>query len=321
MPALAFSKWSSGGNTTLFLHVADGTPAQLSALAQRALCQAWLGAEQAGCVSLEQRSLQMAGGEFCVNACRALGALLAHARLTHPGGGADDATMAVSPRAASARVRVSGWPGAVVVDARPRPALRGAAPIPAQAPAWEVSARLRLEPCAPAPARPQAAGSPVGGTAPCLLVRLPGITHLLLPPDAPGLPPCDRPETDAALARRLDDAAALITAYGLEGEAAAGVIWWRMNADGAQMFPVVRVRDAGTLMAESACGSGALALALELERRTGRHDVCLRQPSASSLHVRLGAPDADGSREALVDGPVRLLASGTLWLEDDDADG
>lgn len=320
MPALAFSKWSSGGNTTLFLHVAGGTPLQLRALAQSALRQAWLGAEQAGCVSLEQRSLQMAGGEFCVNACRALGALLAHARLTHPGGGGDDATMAVGSCAANARVRVSGWPGAVVVDARPRTTQHTAASIPTQAPAWEVSARLRLASCAPILGRPQPAGSPEAGPAPCMVVRLPGITHLLLPPDAPGLPPCDRPETGAALARRLDDAAALISAYGFEDEAAAGVIWWRLNADGAQMFPVVRVRDAGTLMAESACGSGALALALELERRTGRHDVCLRQPSASSLHVRLGAPDADGSREALVDGPVRLLASGTLWLEDDDAD-
>ncbi|MDE5879000.1 MAG: hypothetical protein K2G99_03095, partial [Desulfovibrio sp.] len=156
MPALTFSKWSSGGNTTLFLHDTDGSPQEQAALARAVLDPALLGAEQAGCVDLAARRLRMAGGEFCVNASRALGALLA---------------LTASPAGAMplrTTVGVSGWEGPVEL------AVRGVAPH------WEVAARLALPPQV-APETHAAAR----------LVRLPGISHLLVRLDAAEAPPSD----------------------------------------------------------------------------------------------------------------------------------
>ncbi|MBD5626163.1 MAG: hypothetical protein HDQ90_01450 [Desulfovibrio sp.] len=272
MPALTFSKWSCGGNTTLFLHDAGASPREQAAWARAVLDPEVLGAEQAGSVSLAGRSLRMAGGEFCVNASRAFGALLA---------------LCAAPKGGEWRgeIRVSGWEGPVALS------VSGAEP------RWEVSARLEL----PAATRPE---RHAGG----IVVHLPGISHLLLPLDeatgAPDLP---------ARARST------LSAAGLLGEAAAGVIWWQPTPEGARMVPVVHVRDAGTLMAEQACGSGALALALALAESRGLAHCRLRQPSGSVLEVRLEAPTPAGSITAEISGPVTLLARGRVWL--DGADG
>ena len=269
MPQLTFSKWSSGGNTTLFLHARDAGPCEQWARA--VLDPPVLGAEQAGCVSLAGRRLRMAGGEFCVNASRAFGALLA---------------LGAAPAGGEWRgdIRVSGWEGPVDLT------VRGAVP------RWEVAARLEL-PAGTGPA------DHAGGR----LVRLPGISHLLLP----------LPE-DAAPDGLLVRAREVLEGAGLLAEAAAGVIWWQPTAAGARMLPVVHVRDAGTLVAENACGSGALALALELSRRTGSTCCELAQPSGSALEVRL-APSCDGRVSAEISGPVTLIARGRVWL--DAADG
>lgn len=272
MPVLTFSKWSSGGNTTIFLHDAGGSPHRQAALARAALDPGLLGAEQAGTVSLAGRSLRMAGGEFCVNASRAFGALLALRAPARQG-------------LFETEVRVSGWEGPVALTVR------------GTAPRWEVSARLALPPWT-APRRCAALG------AEARLVRLPGISHLLLPLD--GAPP-PRDLTGAARAA--------LEAAGLLGEPAAGAVWWQPAAGGAAMTPVVHVRDAGTIVAENACGSGALALALELARRHGRRECDLAQPSGSLLRVRVAPPDAAGRVEAGITGPVTLLARGRLWLD------
>ncbi|MBD5538886.1 MAG: hypothetical protein HDQ94_02665 [Desulfovibrio sp.] len=270
MPALTFSKWSSGGNTTIFLHDADAPARTRAACARAVLSPHVLGAEQAGAVSLARRSLHMAGGEFCVNASRAFGALLAL------DGGAG---------CLEEEIRVSGWDGPV------RLRVRGSAPL------WQVAARLTLPPgTRPGPAPGLAAGA--------RLVRLPGISHLLQPPGEQ--PP---PESLLVCAR------AALEAAGLLDEAAAGVIWWRPAGPAVAMTPVVHVRDAGSLVAENACGSGALALALELASRHGLREYALAQPSGSLLQVRVSAPDAGGLVEAEIDGPVTLVARGRVWLD------
>ena len=79
MPVLTFSKWSPGGNTTLLFPDSGQRPAEQARLAALALDPAMLGGEQAGFVQLAQGKLRMAGGEFCVNASRAVGAMLAYA--------------------------------------------------------------------------------------------------------------------------------------------------------------------------------------------------------------------------------------------------
>ncbi|MDE7242029.1 hypothetical protein [Desulfovibrio sp.] len=276
MPALTFSKWSSGGNTTIFLHDADARPGRQAAFARAVLSPDILGAEQAGTVSLARRSLTMAGGEFCVNASRAFGALLA---LSAPARGE-----------MRQEVRVSGWRGPVALT------VRGAAP------RWQVAARLTL---APETGPERIPGLPAGAR----LVRLPGISHLLLPLE------------DAQLPQDLTGSArALLGQAHLLGEAAAGVIWWRPHETGFAMTPVVHVRDARSLVAENACGSGALALALELSARHGLRECRLTQPSGSLLQVRVGEPGADGRVMADIDGPVTLIARGRVWLDAADAE-
>lgn len=270
MPELTFSKWSSGGNTTIFLHDAELAPQREAGCARAVLSPHILGAEQAGTVSLSRRSLRMAGGEFCVNASRAFGALLA---------------LAAGKDMTREEIRVSGWNGPVVLT------VRGAVP------RWQVAARLWLPPGT----HPQTGGGLPAGAR---LVRLPGISHLLLPLDDAAPPPDPLGSARAALATAR-----------LLGEQAAGVVWWRPEGAGFAMTPVVHVRDARTLVAENACGSGALALALELAARSGVRECEIAQPSGSFLHVSVGAPDTRGRVPADIEGPVTLLARGRVWVD------
>lgn len=76
MPHLPFYKFSPGGNDTVFLLARTPNPPLRAQLCKQALSASGVGGEQAGFVDPELRLLTMAGGEFCVNACRALGALL-----------------------------------------------------------------------------------------------------------------------------------------------------------------------------------------------------------------------------------------------------
>lgn len=134
MAIARFSKFSPGGNDTVFLH---GPGSATKALAI-------LGGEQAGFVDPGARRLEMAAGEFCVNASRAFGALLDL-----------DQGKAAAP-ARHYRIRVSGWESPLELE------------VTGEMPEWQVSAHLDLPPCAP-----QSLDSRHS------LARLPGISHLL----------------------------------------------------------------------------------------------------------------------------------------------
>ena len=289
MPALIFSKWSPGGNTTLLFPDSGQRPAEQARLAALALDPAMLGGEQAGFVHLAQGKLRMAGGEFCVNASRAVGALLAYtAQSTNPeqavleglGPGAAQ-TACAAPAEYPERhdeIQVSGWHSPV------RLRTRGTAPL------WQVEALLRLPACS---ITTVAEGAQ--------LVRLPGICHLLL-----GGPAHPLPDDYYAVAAQLRQR------HNLENEPAAGVIWWRECQGQLDMLPLVHVRDADTTFLENACGSGALALALRLARSGTRRTFSIMQPGGSALDVRLFTEN--GADMAGVDGPVALVARGKIWL-------
>lgn len=70
-----FYKFSPGGNTTVFLR-GPCPDKDKSYYCREAISESGLSAEQAAWVNLEKNFFEMAGGEFCVNACRAFGALL-----------------------------------------------------------------------------------------------------------------------------------------------------------------------------------------------------------------------------------------------------
>lgn len=281
MGALSFTKWSPSGYTTL-LFPADAVPgAQQAATAAQALMPHLLGGEQAGFCQLRERRLRMAGGEFCVNATRAFGALLAleEARTARQEGGRHDAMQKYA-----FSVQVSGWQGPVGVR------VRGGLP------EWQVAADLELPAC------------PVQQPAPGVtLVRLPGIAHLLL--DERHVFPEDFLAASALLRRE----------YELAALPASGVVWWRQVQHQLEMFPVVHVRDAGTTCLENACGSGALALGLRLCPAGARRVFTILQPGGEPLTVTVDRQD--GAMQATVEGPVRLVAEGRLWLPEGAAAG
>ena len=62
MPALTFSKWSPGGNTTLFFPAEGKSAPEQARLARLALDPQHLGGEQAGFVDPREQRLRMAGG-------------------------------------------------------------------------------------------------------------------------------------------------------------------------------------------------------------------------------------------------------------------
>ncbi len=256
-----YSKWDPCGNTTLFLHEEEKMPAELVACA---LGRDQLDCEQAGYVDTRRQSLRMAGGEFCVNATRALGALLA-AHAARAGRPTDHFT-----------VTVSGWPGEIELF------------VAGGAPSWRVTAALAFM---PSPSRLLEQG--------ISLVRLPGISHLLVGPDA-------FPKQG-----HVQKAQALLSKYGLLDEPAAGVIWWEAGAsDGLRILPVVHVREVGTLFEETSCGSGSLALAC-LVRELGMAEMCrVAQPGGDSLDVHF--TQSDGRELALVGGRVGFVEQG-VW--------
>lgn len=260
MGAWSYSKWDPSGNTTLFFAREEKVP---RGIIRRALEPSGLCAEQAGFADLAARTLDMAGGEFCVNAARSFGACLASA--LDPEGGEN---------ALSLEARVSGWPGPVVLE------VRGKKPL------WSVTAKLSLPDC---PQEDLAGGR---------LVRLPGISHLLLSEER-----FPMPADKKAAAMRL------LAETGLSEEPAAGIVWWRRGRHGLQIWPVVFVRDLETLYEETACGSGTLALALARHVASGEDEFSVRQPGGDSLSVRF-------LREkglcALVGGSVRLVSEG-IW--------
>lgn len=290
MPVLTFSKWSPGGNTTLLFPDSGQRPAEQARLAALALDPAMLGGEQAGFVHLAQGRLRMAGGEFCVNASRAVGALLAYtAQGISPEQGvleglaqpACDAAAEAAER--TDEIQVSGWNSPV------RLRTRGAAPL------WQVEALLRLPTCSITTVEQGAH-----------LVRLPGICHLLL-----GGPTHTLPDDCYAVAAQMRQR------HNLESEPAVGVIWWRECQGQLDMLPLVHVRDADTTFLENACGSGALALALLLARSGTRRAFSIMQPGGSALDVRLFTEN--GAEMAGVDGPVALVARGKVWLPESEA--
>jgi hypothetical protein len=99
--------------------------------------------------------------------------------------------------------------------------------------------------------------------------------------------------------------------YGLNGEEAVGVVWHEPAKDGnaRRIHPAVWVRETDSLIMETACGSGSLALALLLRKRSGKNSFTVRQSSGQNLEVRF---EAD---LAWIDGPVLLTAEGSAYID------
>lgn len=275
MPSLAFSKWSPGGNITIFLPLDERLRHARASLAQHALAGDMLGGEQAGFVDVAGHRLHMAGGEFCCNATRAFGALLALE------GEAPDGR---------AHVQSSGWPSPVELD------IMGAVP------SYTVAATLDLP--SSVVAREVDRGM--------ALVRLPGIDHILLDATCHREPVATSPAEASALVGRLAAGLGLGTAPCVGAIWWRNVGRGPISGKDAHlaMRPLVHVRAVNTTFFESSCGSGALALALWLAGQ-GVGSFCIDQPSGQPLFVDI----VHSGTRARVSGPVTLLARGQAWLD------
>lgn len=293
--ALRFHKFSPGGNTTIL--VTDPVPAPLrAAVAAELMGEDHVHAEQVGFVTLAgpRPRIDMMGGEFCGNACRSLAALLALKRVLHAGpGGLMSGEIESSGVSGVLPVRVVHTPhGPDAAVRMPLPPAAGNAD-----PAHGASPR-GAQPAPPRLALPVADG--------LVLVRLPGIVHLLLDASVHPFPDDWR-----------DHARTLITRHGLDDEPAAGCIWCHGTLAAPAITPVVRVRDTGSIILESACGSGSLAYGLHrADMAEGEISLAVRQPSGATIRVSVSRRDGV-TPEAWIGGTVRHVASGTAYLHGD----
>lgn len=279
-----FWKITPSGNPTLLLRAEDVAVNRRVEVAQRILSPLHLGGEQAGFVRLrpqwgeEKPRLDMMGGEFCLNATRAFGALLAWQGL-----------LPLETRNGAnyrGKVEVSGASDPIVVEVL----------LPheesAHCYAWASLNFATL----PSVERDQ------DGLA---LVRLPGICHIIL--ENRDIP------SDTALAVTC---AQLRQRFGLNNEEAVGCMWLKHGAecvDGPVLHPAVWVRAMEDICLESACGSGTLACALVLAQRMEGMNFRIQQPSGDVLQVEIHHDAQDFI--VRVGGPVRLVAQGEVMVE------
>ena len=291
---LPFYKLSPGGNPTILVHdnaLLSDTPGTRAAIAGELMDPDHLGAEQVGFLDTSGTLPRMAmmGGEFCVNATRSAAlvfALLDLLPLVSREPEAWEGDMTTSGVDGVVRVRVT----ALAADSALSPAMARDVAVAFPLPVPESGVSGLVRDCGPGEA----------------LVRLPGITHLLLHTTRHPLP--ENPLA-AAAAKRAE--------HGLDAEEAAGVIWHSPCADASgtrRILPVVRVRETDSSIVETACGSGSLALALLLAQNGG-NTFPVRQPSGHDITIRLEPPAASGGPAlARVSGTVLLRAQGTAWV-------
>lgn len=263
---IKFYKVSPGGNTTILLDATGLEPDLRPALANTAMNPLHLSAEQVGFIDWPDKitkantpgktkksvhpaslklekpkknntsfatvtgflpNLNMMGGEFCANACRSYAAVLAlEADKPFP------------------------WRGEISSSGIKNPVS-----------CFVQECNGQLDSAITVPLFNQVSIEPFEGGA---LVRLPGITHILLPGNN---------EQHVEMLQDLKTCANnWKRKFNLINEPAVGCIWFDLTKAGASMLPLVWVRDTDSYCLETACGSGAMALGLYM-------GTALNQPS------------------------------------------
>lgn len=128
------------------------------------------------------------------------------------------------------------------------------------------------------------------------LVRLAGITHLVVP-------------VTTKPTNLKEQALALIEQYQVDDPDCVGVIFvdYQLNA----IYPVVLVKAVHTLFAETACGSGTVAVSLVTAFKNHRDSALrLKQPSGEYITAKVNA----AMTEANIVGSVTVLGRYTLTI-------
>ena len=285
MRELPFVKSSPCGNLTILIRNTSLSSAQRATVAAEMVAPDHLAAEQVGFVDTHGTvpRLDMMGGEFCLNATRSFATLLYTEGRLNP--------LEARPEWFGGTVSVSGLNFPVEVMVHPLDGLC----------CYEAGVKLD-DPKAPF-VQEVAAG--------LFRVDVPGITHLVIDASRYTVPVHWKEETTALLER-----------FDLLGADAAGCIWLHgmsVLSDTAlsprAITPFVRVRATETIFAETACGSGTLAAALVCSLVQGKaQSLSFRQPGGAELTVRPAVSRFPKGWAVWVEGQVRTLAQGTVFV-------
>lgn len=236
--------------------------------------------------------LEMSGGEFCINASLALAAQIAAdytERKLAPVAKFDKAALALD-NSLTFTVEISGTDQ--LISAHVGRGVEGA---------WMTSVLLPLTDRVR-----QYEGSVfiAGADLPVKVVELEGISHFLVAGQRLSREQLAMPRTE--MLREL------IAAFGVAHHAAVGLMVYQDVNNDALIDPLVWVRDVDTYVAESACGSGSLALALMKAKEAGTpaFSFLVEQPSGENLQVMI-------SRLGGSEGPLFALVEGIVYTHGD----
>jgi diaminopimelate epimerase len=132
------------------------------------------------------------------------------------------------------------------------------------------------------------------------IIDLEGISHVLINHEPP--------------AEIMYDAKRIIDELGLNILESAGVIYFKNYKDGIYITPVVWVRETGTLITETACGSGTISIALAQAMSSPKDeivDIPVYQPSGKIIHATVQIKGGMITK-AFIEGPVEILEEGEL---------
>lgn len=334
MLALKFYKMRPGGNVTILIEDQGFNQAERSRISAQLMDSQHLYAEQVGFIDFAKPAvtgaavdryprLEMMGGEFCGNACRSFGALLAFndqlerrscqkqngqaslhgyissSGLTQPVELRASLALVPDARTTSGAAEEQVFSGKVNLADRPISAKVGVG-VPLSNAESACTEIVELVPGAH-------------------LIHLSGISHLLL---------------DKRLHHERGDLLLQATQwrarFSLSVHDAVGVIWY--DRQRPAITPVVWVKAMRSAHLESACGSGSLALALLLQRLragTGAEaalpavcgllgdvqalQVAVMQPSGNYIEISLPADLTQSP--AWMDGPVDMIATGEVFVD------
>ncbi len=279
MYSLPFYKINPSGNMTLLFEGLDYTKAEQCLFATQGLIN--LGGEQAGFIDIAKGILHMAGGEFCINATRSLGLLMARAAGWH------------SPHLDfECMIKVSGFNEPLFLQAR---LIDGNTHI------YNIALTVPLD------SKPAMRKLDKG----IYIVSLPGISHVLIHE-------LHHPFSASTWDK---DSAHIRKKYDLEQENAVGCIWWHEAQKQEHecqdmpyplhMHPIVWVKEPRALHYENSCGSGTLVLGLWHYARNAHKTFIMHQPGG---HLTLDLQEDIQGLKGIIGGPVHIVAEGTAYL-------
>lgn len=274
--SVRFIKADPSGNSTVFI-LDPVPPSAAPALATEIMASHSVGAEQVAFVRPAAlpgaaARMEMAGGEFCGNATRSFGALLAM-------GGLSDCGLSPFTGTAQIPVEVSGCPDMLTVT------------VSGDSGGYRCSAAVDM----PRPERVLHGQMPVLGS--YSLVCFDGVIHLVL---------WER-EGDLSL---LAPARELLAEEDCP-DTCFGILF--TNQKLCTMTPLVYVKAIDSLIWESSCGSGTVAVACALAHRERRAvpRMLWKQPGGT-LAVSVGWTDGTYSTPVL-SGDIAFTAAGVLY--------